>query len=248
MLGQLNHFTYALAAFFPERRVVLLDRPGSGFSQPAPSQRIKAQGEIAAKVMDRLGLKKPLVVGHSLGGAIALALALDHPENVGGLALVAPLTQPVPSPLRSRLTQSRPALWLFAWTLGPITSLSRAGAARDEVFAPDPMPLRFWSDAGGLLATRPSAIIAAVREMAEISTEMAAMTGRYASLAMPVGVLFAQGDKVLDAKAQGADFCAVTPGAELTLVDGGHMLPVTQPKLVEDFIRKMLGRARGDAR
>ena len=97
------------------------------------------------------------------------------------------------------------------------------------------MPLRFWNRAGGLLATRPQAIIAAVREMAEVTAEVTAMTARYAALAVPVGMLFPKGDKVLDAGLQGADFCAVAPAAELTVVDGGHMLPVTQPKAVRGF-------------
>ena len=239
MLGQLNHFTYALAALFPERRVVLLDRPGAGYSQSAPSQGIKAQAEVAAKVIDALGLKRPLAIGHSLGGAIVLALALDHGEKLSGLALIAPLTHPVPTPA---LPKSRLALWLLAWTFGPIGSLLQAANVREKVFAPDPTPLRFWNRAGGLLATRPSAIVAASREMAQVPPEVAAMSNRYGSLAMPVGVLFGKGDVVIDPKAQGADFCAKARAAELTLVDGGHMLPVTQPKVVEAFIRKMLAR------
>ena len=72
LLGQLNHFSYALTALFPERRVVLLDRPGSGFSQAAPSQSLAAQADLAAKVIALLNLGKPLVVGHSFGGAVAL--------------------------------------------------------------------------------------------------------------------------------------------------------------------------------
>jgi pimeloyl-ACP methyl ester carboxylesterase len=42
-----------------------------------------------AKVIQALHLNRPLLVGHSLGGAVALATALDHPECVGGLALIA---------------------------------------------------------------------------------------------------------------------------------------------------------------
>ncbi len=245
MLGQLNHFTYALAALFPERRVVMMDRPGSGYSQAARSQGVKAQAEIAAKVIDQLGLKKPLAVGHSLGGAVVLALALGHGEKLGGLALIAPLTHPVPSPFKAALMKSRLALWLMAWTFGPLVSLLQAANVGDRVFAPDPTPLRFWNRAGGLLATRPSAIIAATRELSEVPPEMREMSARYAALAMPVGVLFGKGDVVIDPKAQGLDFCAKAPEANLTMVDGGHMLPVTQPKVVEDFIRKMIGRIQG---
>ena len=139
LLGQLNHFSFALAALFPERRVVLLDRPGSGFSQAAPSQSLAAQADLAAKVIALLNLDKPLVVGHSFGGAVGLALALDHPECVGGLALVAPLTHPfAPSQVIAGLgVGNRFARWLGAWTLGPIVALTRIGLTQRMVFAPD---------------------------------------------------------------------------------------------------------------
>ena len=49
-------------------------------------------------MIDTLNLDKPLVVGHSLGGAIAMCLALDFPEKIRGLALLAPLTMPTRAP------------------------------------------------------------------------------------------------------------------------------------------------------
>ncbi len=245
LMGQLNHFAYALAALFPERRVVLIDRPGSGYSGAAPSQSLKAQGDLVAKIIDALDLRKPLVVGHSLGGAVALALALDHAESIGGLALIAPLTNPVaaaPDLFRGLAKPNRISLWLGAWTLGPIVTLLRSGVTRETAFAPDPMPLAFWNRGGGLLAARPSAPIAAARDIGDQPTELPLMTARYASLAMPVGVLFARQDHVLDAKEQGEVFCTQATGVDLALVDGGHMLPVTQPRASEAFIRKILAR------
>ena len=92
LLGQLNDFAYALAALFP-RTPRGADRPaGSGYSQTAHPQTLAEQAAIMAQAIEALDLEKPLVVGHSLGGAVALALALDHRDRIGGLALVAPLT------------------------------------------------------------------------------------------------------------------------------------------------------------
>ncbi len=68
------------------------------------------------------------------------------------------------------------------------------------------------------------------------------MTARYAALTVPTGVLFGAGDVVLDPQAQGPAFCAKAPKAELTMIDGGHMLPMTQPKATESFIRNILAR------
>jgi pimeloyl-ACP methyl ester carboxylesterase len=245
LLGQLNHFAFALAARFPERRVVLIDRPGSGYSQKAHPQTLAEQAAIVARTIDALGLKQPLVVGHSLGGAVALALALDHRDKVGGLALIAPLTHLAPAPpkLFAGLTKhNRFSLWLGAWTLGPITTFLRAGMARDTVFAPDSMPSGFWRRGGGLLGARPPALLAAARDLVTQPRELPKMMLRYSALDLPIGVLFGMGDRLLDAKTQGADFCAMAPGAELSRIAGGHMLPVTHPAETETFIRKVLTR------
>jgi pimeloyl-ACP methyl ester carboxylesterase len=81
LLGRLNR----------DFRVVILDRPGSGYStRPADAPAtISAQARIISRFCEELELGRPLIVGHSLGGAIALALALNHPERVAGLALLA---------------------------------------------------------------------------------------------------------------------------------------------------------------
>jgi pimeloyl-ACP methyl ester carboxylesterase len=245
LLGQLYNFTYALAALFPERRVVLIDRPGSGYSPAAPSQSLKAQGDLVAQIIDELKLRRPLVVGHSLGGAVALALALDHPASVGGLALIAPLTHPVTASTKAfaRLpAPSQKALWLGAWTLGPIVMVLSFNTMRKQVFAPEPLAGDYWNRGGAILSARPSALVAASRDMEHQPEELPVMTARYASLQMPIGVLFGAGDRLVDPKAQGEDFCTQNANAELTLIDGGHMLPVTQPRAVEDFIRRTLQR------
>ena len=245
LLGQLNEFAYALATRFPERRVVLIDRPGAGYSQTAHPQTLAEQAKTVARAIEALGLEKPLVVGHSLGGAVALALALDHRDRIGGLALVAPLTHLVaaqPKILGELARRGRFACWLTAWTFGPVVTLLRSGMARDMVFAPDPMPARFWSLGGGLLAARPSALLAAASDVLTQPRELPGMIRRYGALDLTIGVLYGEGDKLLDPERQGVDFCAEAPGAELTRVAGGHMLPLTRPGETETFIRGVLAR------
>src|ERR1700733_6442331 len=84
-------------------RVIILDRPGSGYSvRPDDTLApLSAQARVISSFCQALALQRPVVVGHSLGGAIALALALEHPEQVGALALIAPVThqpQHIPPP------------------------------------------------------------------------------------------------------------------------------------------------------
>src|SRR5579859_2690600 len=95
--GQMRNFTPLRQALQQQGfRTIAIDRPGSGYStrpSDAPATPM-AQARIVAEVVRWLGLEQPLILGHSLGGAVALAVALDFPDAVGGLVLLAPLTQP----------------------------------------------------------------------------------------------------------------------------------------------------------
>src|SRR5246127_2958729 len=105
--GQMGNFTYALLErLTDEFRVILMDRPGSGYSRRAPGAtgRMTGQASIVGEFIRKLGLERPLLVGHSLGGAIALGVALDHRETGKGMALLSPLTdvpKQVPAPFRA---------------------------------------------------------------------------------------------------------------------------------------------------
>ena len=65
---------------------------------------------------------------------------------------------------------------------------------------------------------------------------MPAITSRYCQLQIPVRVLFGRSDRILDWKLNGQGLVDTVAGATLTLIDGGHMLPVTMPELTADFI------------
>lgn len=69
-------------------RVVRYDLRGYGGSAPATSEFYPVRDLVA--LLDHLGLERPLVVGPSMGGKIAIDLALAHPGRVGGLLLIAP--------------------------------------------------------------------------------------------------------------------------------------------------------------
>ena len=155
LAGQMRHFTYSLLDRLKgDYRVVILDRPGSGYSTrpPQASAAISAQARVIASFAKALGLERPLVVGHSLGGAIALSLALDHPEQVGGLALIAPATHPqehVSPVFRALVIRSALLRWLVAWTLATPLSIRNGALALKIVFGPEPVPADFATRGGG---------------------------------------------------------------------------------------------------
>jgi hypothetical protein len=130
-----------------------------------------------------------------------------------------------------------PPLRTFAaYTLA--TPLGFAGARERiaMVFAPDPAPRDFATRGGGMLSLRPSAFIGASQDLAAARDGIAALHARYGELTLPVSVLFGTEDALLDYRRNGVDLSEVIPHADITLIPGGHMLPVTVPRTTADWI------------
>ncbi len=77
-------------------RAVAFDRPGFGLTERPLAwtgedpYAAKSQVALTLSLMDSLGIEKAVLVGHSAGGGIALLTALDHPDRIAALILVAP--------------------------------------------------------------------------------------------------------------------------------------------------------------
>jgi pimeloyl-ACP methyl ester carboxylesterase len=246
LAGQLSHYTYGVAGrLAAQHRVVVVDRPGSGYSTRAPEAPadLSTQAAALAALVRTLGLGQAFVVGHSLGGAIALTMALEHPQQVAGLALLAPLThirEDVP-PVFAGLTIESPAMRrLVAWTLAIPISIRNSAKTLEVVFGPESVPKDFATKGGGLLSLRPSAFLSASSDLQALPARLPQVQERYAELRLPVHVLYGKDDRILDWKANGQALVDKVPGARLELVEGGHMLPVTQVETTAEFIGKAI--------
>src|SRR5476649_2267624 len=227
LMGSSRNLTYALSAQLRERfRVITLDRPGSGYStrQTGTAADLPAQARQIAAFIKTLDLDKPLVLGHSLGGAISLALALDHPHAVSGLILVAPLTHPqrmLPPVFLSLAV--RPA-WLRRWmshTLTVPVGLLTRGAVVKGVFAPDAAPSDFATRGGGLLGMRSDNFYAASTEINTVNDHLPDMVKRYPQLTLPIGLIYGARDNVLDFQNHGQALASKVHGMKMQVVEGG---------------------------
>ncbi|VVD82892.1 proline iminopeptidase [Pandoraea horticolens] len=243
LCGQLRNFAYLpLAALARTHRVVLVDRPGSGYSTRAAQHdgAIASQANAVARLIDTLALERPLVVGHSLGGAVSLALALDHPQRVGALALIAPLTQPVSEvPAAFRALAIRSARWR-RWvgrTLAVPIGMMTGRTTLTYVFGPEDAPKDFLVRGGGVLGFRPGNFEAGSVDILAAERDMPSLAARYPALSVPVDILYGRGDRILDYRLQGETMPLASERVQLTLVDGGHMLPVTQPEATMQWLK-----------
>lgn len=249
---QMRNFTQSLVdRLTDEFHVILMDRAGLGHSTRSrgASAGLRAQGRLLATVIRALDLHHPLVVGHSFGGAVALATALYHPDCVGGLALIAPLTHiedTAPAPFRALAIRSRLLRWLAAWTLATPLAILRGDDVLAVVFGPDKPPQDFATKGGGLLGLQPGSFYSASTDMVAVNDDLPDMVLRYPSLSMPVSILFGTDDGILDFRSHGTAFQGKLAAVELKLVPGrGHMLPVTAPDETADWIKATARRLIG---
>lgn len=248
ILGQLRHFSYALAErIATDTRVILIDRPGWGHSTiKGRRPGIATQADMIAEAIRKLGIEKPLVVGHSMGGAVSLALALRHPELPRGLALIAPYTQPVDDVIDTFRSLIVPARLrpIIAWTLSIPIGVRTGPKKAVQVFSPDPVPTDFGLRGGGMLALKPASFQSGAFEISVANTEMQVQAPRYGEIRMPVAILYGRGDYLLEPALHGEKTAAAIPGAKLTLIDGGHMLQICHVDATEAWLRGVIAESQ----
>ncbi len=168
-------------------------------------------------------------------------MALRGRVKVRGLALLSPYTLPV-----DRMSDAFVGLdvrWDWArrfigWTFAVPTMIRRPEPLQELIFGPEEIPPEYYVKGGGLLALRPNHFIEASRDFATVFDDIPAMSRQYVNLRVPVRILYGAQDRILDPQYHGAGLVARHPQMGLEQIDGGHMIPVTQPKTCATFIRK----------
>ena len=240
--GVLGNFTYALVDRLATRmRVIALDRPGAGYStRPrGMSAALREQARTIVRFIESLGIEKPLVCGHSLGGSIAIALALEAPQIPRALALIAPQTYPLrkaPAPFAGLVIPSPLIRAVVAHTIAIPIAMRTAPRVVGAIFAPEPVPEDFAVKGGALLGLRATQFFSASTDLIAARGGIAGIAAHYGELRLPVHVLYGAQDHVLDCRKHGEMFEREVKAVDLTVVPGGHMLPVTQPDLVANWI------------
>lgn len=247
--AQMQHFSYAMTDLLKDDfRIILVDRPGCGYSRRdgAEQAELMTQGRMIWSLLDQLDVSDPVLVGHSLGGAVSLAMALERPEQTRALALLAPLTHPNPAPSSAFAGLNIPNTVLrklLARTWAIPMARFKAVETLDEVFRPDPWPEDFVIRAGAGLGLRPKSFLTAVEDFFA-ADRIATLSNRYATdLKTPGGVLFGAGDALLDPELHGQSMERF--GLQVAqLPDRGHMIPITAPHDCAEFVRNMAASGR----
>lgn len=236
--GSTHDFTLSVGPRLAERYETLaIDRPGSGFSArpPAGENRLEVQAATLRAAAARLGVERPVLVGHSLGAAVALAWALAVPDEVAAVVTLGAYALPLGGggmpAWAVRLTRS-PALLRGIGALGR-SRLGRPLVRRavGRAFSPDRAP-EAYLEVAPLVALQPAALLndGADREVAEAG--LAALAPRYPSLGVPLVVVVGAQDRIVPPVVS-ERLHALVPHSELVRVPrAGHLPQFSAPGAV----------------
>ena len=208
--------------------VIAFDRPGFGYST-RPRSTIWTPAEQAAllgKALRELNISRAVVLGHSWGTLVALAMAADDPNLVSGLVLLAGYYYPSARADVALLTG--PAIPVVGdvmrYTVSPLLGRLMWPAFVKRVFSPRGIAdaFREWPK---WLSLRPSQLRAAAAETALMIPAAATLRQRYGELAMPVTIFAGAGDKIVDPGHNAERLHRELLHSQLHMVqDAGHML------------------------
>ena len=247
--GNLRDMTFSLAPRLAERyRVIAIDRPGLGYTDRInrSGASIAQQAELLMQTARHLGAERPIVLGHSYGGAVALAWAAYYPEDLSALVAVS-------SPSMSWTTALDPlyrvtSSWLGGALAVPLITAfvpdSRVDEAVESIFAPQPVPEGYAAHVGTGLTLRRVSLRANADQRASLLDEIIALQPFYAQIAVPTELVHGSADTTVGLSIHSEKLVDRIPGAVLTRLPGiGHM----PHHVAEDAVVAAIDRAAARA-
>jgi pimeloyl-ACP methyl ester carboxylesterase len=247
--GNMRDFTHDLVPRLAERyRVTVVDRPGLGHSDrlDRDGATIFEQADVLVRAVAELGVERPLVLGHSYGGAVALAWATRHPEATAGLILLAAASNPWDTPLStyyrvlsSPVGQVVATPLLTAWVPDHVVTDTIA-----SIFEPQPTPEGYADYIGAGLTLQRRALRENALQRAGILEEITQMVPDYAGIDMPVEVLHGDADTIVWLAIHSEPLARQIDGANLVVMEGvGHSPHHAEPETVVAAIDRAAERA-----
>ncbi len=227
-------------------RVILIDRPGHGWSSRArlADSTPAIQGRMIDEALEKLGVGSVILVVHSWSGALGARMALDYPERVAGLVMLAPVAYPWPGGVGwYNRAVAMPAIGpLLAYTITLPLGIFLAGPGARGVFLPQIMPQNFIADTATPLLLRPFEFLANARDLVTLRAAVAEQAPRYGNIKAPVVVISGDVDKTVTTNIHSRPFAkAVNDARLIVLPQVGHMIQNAAPDLVISEIETMIG-------
>lgn len=224
---------------------IAFDRPGYGYSGRPPRDKATPadQARLIHQALKALGVEKPIVVGHSWSGLLALICALHYPDDIAGVVTLGGAMYKEGYPAEhgdpiSRLAAAPVIGTLFVNTVpaSPLgTALARSSVK--QTFVPEPVP-EGYEEAALALWLRPGQFRANREDILAFPSAALEASRRYGDIRCPV-VIMVGGQDPFGTREQAERLLSDIPHAErMVIPDAGHMIPQLHPEAVLEAIDK----------
>ncbi len=247
--GNTRDFTFALVdRLARDYRVIAFDRPGLGWTGDLGAEGVSpfAQAQLLQAAAAQLEVRRPIVMGHSYGGSVAMAWGLTATPDVSALVIVSGATMPWPGGLGPfyAVTGTRIGGATLVPAITAFVPPERAERVVDGVFAPDAAPAGYADYVGVGLSMRRHSLRANGRQVWGLKPYVARMAEAYPRLTLPVEILHGTADTTVPADIHAIPLSGLLPNANLVLLpDVAHMPHHTDPDAVIDAIHRAAVRA-----
>jgi len=209
----------------PGYNTISLDLPGHGKSPGRGRQSIDAYTADILKWIEEIKLNRAVFIGHSMGSAIAIRLALNHPEIVLGLGLIG---SGASLHVHPDLLDSTSSITTFDNAVIKISRLSFSPSASERLVE---------LATKRMLETRQSVLYGDLRACDEFDETM-----HISNIQQPTIIICGIDDKMTPIR-YSHFLSSKIQGSELEIIsDAGHMVMMEQPQAVEFAINKFMNK------
>ena len=235
-------------------RVIAFDRPGLGWTDRLPGfggagsnrgESPREQARLLKAAADRLQVRDPIIVGHSYGGTVSLAWALEHPEHPQALVLLGAPSNPWPGGLGALYAINSSAIG-GATVVPLITAFAnreRANGIVARIFEPQIPPEGYVEAVGVGLSVRRETLRANAQQVNTLRPHVVEMSQQYGSIDIPVEILHGDADTIVPLDIHSRPLSTQLPNNRLTVMENvGHMPHHADPETVIAAIDRVAGQ------
>jgi len=235
--GSVDDFDFkSLGLLCRDHRVIAVDRPGHGKSdRPGGSDStLQYQTRLLHETLSHLGITHPVLVGHSWGGALALAYALNYPKELSAIVLLAPAAYSDGGADQfKRAVLKTPIVGDISLTVGRILFGKHIVKSElEKAFYPDSVPEDYLRQASASWL-RHKQVRAILEDEYSLDKDLEKISKHYSDIRIPVVVVTGDHDKVVSAKQNAYRLkTSISQSQLIELKNTGHQVPQTHPESI----------------
>ncbi|HZG27857.1 MAG TPA: alpha/beta hydrolase [Ensifer sp.] len=228
-------------------RLIFVDRPGYGYSDRggAENDTPAGQADAIARLLEKKGIDRAIIVGHSLGGAIAASFGVRHPDKTAGLLFLSAATHPWKGGVDWYYDlAAMPVIGtIFRYTMLLPVGLERIDSGSRAVFAPNPMPADYVANTMPGMILRPSAFYANAVDVSGLNAFVKTMAPHYREITAPTVIITGDSDDIVAEEIHSVGLKRDIPNSELLWLKGvGHKTDYVANGLAAAAIEKLAGK------